>query len=201
MKDMSMKDISIAIGKAMDEYRTQQNITVAQLIERLGIGKGAYHRYRRHETLPTLDRAVEWAKLFNLSMDELCNFTHEAGDTIYVVWNRNKVTAVIQPSEDPTPEGTRIKAIPVDSFHPQILEAKEFSGVTGDQPRQAVIDALIKSDKLPLLSSEDPWLASWYKRKAHLIEMGGKDVDLLLIGYAQADGFLFDPWAFLANNL
>ena len=196
-----MKSISTAIGKAMDTYRQNHNLTVGELVDRLGISKQTYHRLRRNEKLPTLDKAARWAKLFGITLDELCNITAEPIDVIVVCWTRRTVTATIQSSDDELPEGHRHKIYPVDTFHPRIFESQEFSGVIGEQPRQAVIDALIEADRLPKLNADDPWLSAWCKRKLNAITFGGSDIDLLLIKYAEIDGFTFDPWAFLAKNV
>ena len=118
---------------------------------------------------------------------------------IVVCWTRRTVTATIQNKFDPLPEGVLVKEYPLEDFHPRIFESKRFSGVLGEQPRQAVIDALVQADKLPFLERSDPWLVAWFERKKKSLSIERKSGAWLLEAFARADGFRFDPWAMLAR--
>ena len=121
-------------------------------------------------------------------------------DVIVVSWSRLQVRATIQPKSDPMPNGLLVKSYPVMEFHPRIFDSEEFAGVLGEQPRQAVIDALVKANRMPFLDRNDPWLADWCDKNAWLFEMKCDDIDMLLETYARIAGFRFDPWPMLARH-
>ena len=123
----------------------------------------------------------------------------EVDQVIVLVWTRLQVRATIQDKSEPLPEGLLVKTYSLAEFHPEIFELEEFSGVLGEQPRQAVIDTLTKANNLPLLENDDPWLLAWCERKFKSGMFAGEDADLLLEMYAKVDGFRLNPWAMLAR--
>lgn len=61
--------LAVAVGSAISQTRVEQGLTQEQVAEALGIGMEAVSRMERGVVMPSLVRLVEFADLFNCSIE------------------------------------------------------------------------------------------------------------------------------------
>jgi transcriptional regulator with XRE-family HTH domain len=71
MQKHNLKDLAVAVGRAIARQRIRNGLTQEETAERLGVGNEAVSRIERGVVMPNIARLVEFAEIFDCDVAEL----------------------------------------------------------------------------------------------------------------------------------
>jgi len=99
------------LGERLRELRKQRHLNAELLATACGVKAGAYRRWERNETEPSVSQAIELARVYQMSLDEMLFGSGESGSIVSVD---------VEPGQEVTVRISGNEAKPRVSYQPAV---------------------------------------------------------------------------------